>query len=120
MDSTELTGPSKNKIDRDRKKLIRKKQTAITTLCRGEDLSYEDLTVSHPTGKLLVTHFGNGDERDQDLLLDYCGRFGSVKAVTVLPGTNYAHVEFFDAQCAETLLEHVKEESAETKQTNIV
>ena len=98
---------SKNALERDRKKLVRKQQTAIHTLCKGEDLSYEQLAVALPTGKMLVTHFGSGDEKDQDLLLDFCAQFGSVKYLTVLPGTNYAHIEYASAQSAADLLHHI-------------
>jgi hypothetical protein len=41
----------------------------------------------------MVTHFGNGDETDQKLLLDFCSNFGRVTSITILPGTNYGHIE---------------------------
>jgi hypothetical protein len=109
---------SKNALERDRKKLVRKQQTAIHTLCKGEDLSYEQLTVAEPTGKMLVTHFGSGDEKDQDLLIDFCSKFGSVKSITVLPGTNYAHIEYASSQSAADLLLNIT--GPQEKQTNTV
>ena len=96
--------PSKNQIERDQKKLKKKQQQAIATLCRGEDLSYEQLTTETATGRMLVSHFGSGDEKDQDLLINFCSQFGSVTAITVLPGTNYAHIEYQDAKSASQLL----------------
>jgi len=41
---------------------------------------------------MLVTHFGNGDETDQQLLIDFCSKFGQVISITILPGTNYGHI----------------------------
>ena len=41
-----------------------------------------------------MTHFGNGDEADQDLILQYLGDLGcTVKSITIIPGNNYGHVE---------------------------
>ena len=58
------TKPSKNQIEKDAKKLKKKQQQAIATLCKGEDLKFEELQAEVPTGRLLITHFGNGDEND--------------------------------------------------------
>ena len=47
-----------------------------------------------PQRQLFVTHFGNGDEADQDLILKYLADFGcTVKSITIIPGNNYGHVE---------------------------
>ena len=62
-----------------------------------------------------MTHFGNGDETDQSLVLDFCKRFGSVSSLTVLPGTNYAHIEFSDTAASIELAKSIKSE-AEAKQ----
>ena len=61
MEATKL---SKNQIERDLKKLKKKQLQAIATLQKGEGLPLDQLTTETPTGKMLVTHFGNGDEKD--------------------------------------------------------
>ena len=53
---------------------------------------------------LMVTHFGNGDETDQKLLIDYCSAFGRVKSITILPGTNYGHVEMDSIDAVNALM----------------
>jgi hypothetical protein len=108
---------SKNKIERDLKKLKKKQQQAVATLCRGENLTYDQLTTETATGRMLVTHFGNGDETDQTLVLNYCRKFGSVSSLTVLPGTNYAHVEFAEAAASLELANSIK---SEAKQQNVI
>lgn len=65
---------------------------------------------------LLVTHFGNGDETDQDVLARYLQPFGSVQTLTVLPGTNYAHVQFHKVESSIALFEHLK---VECKHANV-
>ena len=52
----------------------------------------------------MVTHFGNGDETDQKLLTDYCSAFGRVKSITILPGTNYGHVEMDSIDAVNALM----------------
>jgi len=44
---------------------------------------------------LLITHFGNGDEIDQNVLIDYFEKVGvSTAELTIFPGGNYGHAEF--------------------------
>ena len=68
----EVTGPSKKQIERESKKLKNKTKQAITVLCKSEDLTFEKLvSLNEATGMMFVTHFGNGDEADQDIILQY-------------------------------------------------
>ena len=63
---------TKNQIERDHKKLKNKTKQAITVLCKSEDKPFDQLFVgvdsksadSLATGRLFVSHFGNGDEAD--------------------------------------------------------
>jgi len=56
------------------------------------------------TGTFMVTHFGNGDETDQKLLLDFCSSFGRVTSITILPGTNYGHIVMESVEVANALM----------------
>jgi len=47
-----------------------------------------------PTNKLFVFHFGNGDEEDQRVLIDFCKQFGAIDQIPLFPGLNYGFVEF--------------------------
>jgi hypothetical protein len=68
--TSEIKPPSKKAIERDSKKLKNKTQRAITVLCKSEDEPVEKLIAAlgekgvGATGRLFVTHFGNGDEAD--------------------------------------------------------
>lgn len=92
----------------------------MATLCRGEDLKFEQLSKEQPTGLMFITHFGNGDELDQELILKVLTQFGSVLSLTVLPGTNYAHAQMASADEAARVFQWVEEQSAEAKQTNVL
>ncbi len=52
----------------------------------------------------MVTHFGNGDETDQKLLIDFCSNFGRVTSITILPGTNYGHIEMDSVDAVNKLM----------------
>lgn len=61
--------PSKNQIEKERKKLKNKTRQAITVLCSSQDTTFDKLVSvvgdkGESTGRLFVTHFGNGDEND--------------------------------------------------------
>ena len=54
---------------------------------------------------MLVTHFGNGDEIDQDILIDFCKTYGGpLKSLNIFPGSNFGHLEFQDLSSAELLM----------------
>ena len=54
---------------------------------------------------MLVTHFGNGDEIDQDILIDFCKSQGvPLKSLNIFPGSNFGHLEFQDVSHAESLM----------------
>ncbi len=55
---------SKGQLEKEEKKLKRKVQQAISTVCRAEESTFENLVTKQITGNMLVTHFGNGDEDD--------------------------------------------------------
>lgn len=56
-----------------------------------------------------MTHFGNGDEVDQTLVLDLANKFGSVDEITIIPGTNYGHVVLNTTEQAVALMNFVKQ-----------
>ena len=68
--SSEIKPPSKKSIERESKKLKNKTRQAITVLCKSENAPVEKLIAAlgekgvGATGRLFVTHFGNGDEAD--------------------------------------------------------
>lgn len=54
---------------------------------------------------MIVTHFGNGDEIDQDILIEFCKtQGGPLKSLNIFPGSNFGHLEFQDLNSAETLM----------------
>lgn len=54
---------------------------------------------------MLVTHFGNGDEIDQDILIDFCKSSGGpLKSLNIFPGSNFGHLEFESLSSAKTLM----------------
>lgn len=57
-----------------------------------------------PTTNLFVSHFGNGDEEDQNVINEYVSRFGKVKKITIFPGTSYGHLEFENVESVQKLM----------------
>ena len=51
--------------------------------------------------------------------MQFCTQFGNVVSLTVLPGTNYAHVQFESVEQSQALFERIKEE-ADSKHNNVV
>jgi hypothetical protein len=56
-----------------------------------------------PTRNLLVSHFGNGDEDDQNNVLRACEVFGEVEEITIIPGASVGLVVFKDVSSSEAL-----------------
>ena len=94
-------------MERLEKKLKKKIAQAQGVIVRAEQKPYEAIIQNHdnPSKYMLVTHFGNGDQVDQDVLLAYFGSCGvTVKQLTIFPGINYGHVEFEDVESAVRLM----------------
>jgi hypothetical protein len=54
---------------------------------------------------MIIAHFGNGSEIDQNVLIQFCAeKGGEIKNLTIYPGSNYGHVEFKDVSSAEKLM----------------
>ena len=114
-----IKGPSKKQIEKEQKKLKNKTKQAITVLCKSEDKPFEQLVVGVPddnknaaTGRLFVTHFGNGDEVDQDLIIEYASQHGEVKQITILPGNNYGHLVMDSAASAQRIIDSLMDANA--------
>ena len=57
---------------------------------------------------MLIAHFGNGSEIDQNVLLEFCEKKGGeIANLTIFPGCNYGHVEFKDLASAQKLMSEV-------------
>ena len=95
---------SKSQGEKEDKKLKRKVQQAISTLCRAEEAKFEEIVTKNVTGNMLVTHFGNGDESDQNVVLTHAEKFGRVSEITILPGINFGHLKFENPEVAHVLL----------------
>ena len=67
---------SKKQQDKEQKKLKNKTRQAITVLCKAEDKPFEELVCEGPSKQMFVTHFGNGDEADQNLVIKYAEQQG--------------------------------------------
>jgi alkylated DNA repair protein alkB homolog 8 len=65
-----------------------------------------------PTGRLFVTHFGNGDEADQQLVFEYASQFGTIRQITILPGTNYGHLVLNSVESASALIKSLSDTNA--------
>lgn len=63
-------------------------------MIKAEQKTMEEIVSKEPTTKILVAHFGNGDEDDQTIVSEYCRRFGEVKRISIFPGISYGHLEF--------------------------
>ena len=62
---------------------------------------------------MFVTHFGNGDEADQDLVIKYIREQGcTVEAITIIPGNNYGLVVLGSAQESQTILKSLMDTNA--------
>lgn len=99
--------PSKKSMERLEKKLKKKIAQAQGVIVRAEQKPYEAIIWNHdkPSKYMLVTHFGNGDQVDQDVLQEYFeAKDVSVKQLTIFPGINYGHIEFEDEGNAERLM----------------
>ena len=97
---------SKKQMDREAKKYKKKVAQAQSVLVKAEDRKYEDIIWNKESSKyLFVTHFGNGDEYDQNVLMEFCSeKGGPIRNLTIFPGKNYGHLEFKDVESAEKLL----------------
>ena len=62
-----------------------------------------------PTNKIFVFHFGNGDEEDQRVLLEFWKRFGPIDQLPLFPGLNYGYIEYPDIKQAEDLMSSLVE-----------
>ena len=64
---------------------------------------------------MFVTHFGNGDEDDQELVLSYVSEQvgqGSVTEITILPGMNYGHITLATPEQGSAVLKSLMEQNA--------
>ena len=64
----------------------------------------EIVSKKEPTERLLVAHFGNGDEDDQSMISEYAKRFGEIGEITILPGISYGHLQMKDVETAQRLM----------------
>jgi len=48
-------------------------------------------------------------------LIDFCSTFGSVKSITILPGTNYGHVEMDSIDSVNNLMDSLKQDDQNSK-----
>ena len=112
--------PSKKAKERQEKKYKKKIAQAQATLLRSEGKKYAELINlnDRPSPCLLITHFGNGDEVDQNVLVDFCKRKGGpLKSLTIFPGINYGHVEFQRVEDAQRLMKVAAPEDGEQQYT---
>ena len=84
-------------------------------LCKAEDKSYEELFSDQPTPQMFVSHYGNGDEADQTLVLNYIREVAgpdSVRRITILPGISYGHVQMDSAELSQLVMSSLMEKNA--------
>lgn len=87
------------------KKMNRKLAQGICGLVRAEKKEATDMISELPTKNLFVFYFGNGDEEDQNVLLNFCSQFGKVEKITLFPGLNYGFIEYDKIESASALFE---------------
>ena len=78
-------------------------------MLKAEEKQFEELISLVPTQDLLITHFGNGDETDQDVLHQLLTEKatslgGSLKRLTIFPGKSHGHCLLDSADTAEKLM----------------
>ena len=61
---------------------------------KAENQTYEQLMSTEPQAQVFVSHFGNGDEEDQNVIHEYVSKIGNLIRITIFPGTSYGHLEF--------------------------
>ena len=61
---------------------------------------------------MFVAHFGNGDEVDQNVIIEACEKFGELAEITIIPGNSYGHITFKALSAATALLEAAKLQNA--------
>ena len=64
---------------------------------------------------MFVAHFGNGDEADQELVLNYVREHAgadSVSEITIMPGINYGHLVLKRAEQCTAVMESLMEQNA--------
>ena len=76
---------------------------------RAEKKEIDDLICKEPTNKLFVFHFGNGDEEDQRVLMEYAKKFGPIDAIPLFPGLNYGFIEYPEVQQAIDLVDSLED-----------
>ena len=95
---------SKKSQKRLAKKMNRKLAQGISALVKAEKKEATKMISDTPTKNLFCFYFGNGDEEDQTVLLDFCSKFGTITKITLFPGLNYGFVEFETVQIAIDLI----------------
>ena len=62
---------------------------------------------------MFVTHFGNGDECDQDLVIRYVQEQGcTVVKITIIPGNNYGHIVLGSEEESKVIMESLATNNA--------
>ena len=64
---------------------------------------------------MFVTHFGNGDEADQELILNYVKENAGedcVSEITIMPGINYGHLVLMTAEQSASIMVSLMEQNA--------
>lgn len=87
----------------------RKLAQGVCALVKAEKKEIDELISKEPTNKLFVFHFGNGDEEDQRVLLDFCRQFGPVDKLPLFPALNYGFVEFPEVTQAQALVDSLED-----------
>ena len=99
----------------------KKMQQAITVLCKAEDKPYEELVCDTPSRCMFVTHFGNGDESDQDLIINYIQEQGcTVEKITIIPGNNYGHIVLASEAESQVIMDSLAENNATLYQKRVL
>ncbi|CAI2387862.1 unnamed protein product [Moneuplotes crassus] len=112
MEDSHITEAAKNPVSKNEQKRIHKKLNrrlaqGISALIRAENNSKEDLISNVPTNKLFVFHFGNGDEEDQRVLMDYSKNYGPINTISLFPGLNFGFIEYPKVQHAKMLMDNL-------------
>ena len=110
MESTQIKTdqPSKAFLEKQAKKIKKKIAQAQGAIVRAEEVPFEKIISLEPTEHVLVTHFGNGDEIDQNVLLDFFEERKlneKVKKLTIFPGINYGHITFESPEDSKSLMD---------------
>jgi len=87
------------------KKRDRKCKQAMHVITQTEGKKFDEIISETPTRNLIVAHFGNGDQHDQDVLFEIFAEYGEIEHLFLFPAMDYGMLCFKDVESAQKAVE---------------